>query len=102
VKGFRDIIAHHYFDIDAEQVFWMCKHSLEPLSLTIKKMIEAPIFLCLLRQSSHRCLRRGHAQAARKQSGRHGPTSSPASIELIAEPKSVALRDQVADMLKAG
>jgi uncharacterized protein with HEPN domain len=22
VKGFRDIIAHHYFDIDADQVFW--------------------------------------------------------------------------------
>ncbi len=22
--GFRDIIAHHYFDIDAEQVFWIC------------------------------------------------------------------------------
>ena len=39
VKGFRDIIAHHYFDIDAEQVFWICKHNLEPLSVTIKKMI---------------------------------------------------------------
>jgi uncharacterized protein with HEPN domain len=39
VKGFRDIIAHHYFDIDAEQVFWICKHSLEPLSATIKNMI---------------------------------------------------------------
>jgi uncharacterized protein with HEPN domain len=23
VKGFRDIIAHHYFDIDADQVFWI-------------------------------------------------------------------------------
>lgn len=40
VKGFRDIIAHHYFDIDAEQVFWILKHNLEPLSQTIKKMIE--------------------------------------------------------------
>jgi uncharacterized protein with HEPN domain len=40
VKGFRDIIAHHYFDIDAEQVFWICKHNLEPLSVTIKKMIQ--------------------------------------------------------------
>ena len=39
VKGFRDIIAHHYFDIDAEQVFWICKHNLGPLSVTIKKMI---------------------------------------------------------------
>jgi uncharacterized protein with HEPN domain len=40
VKGFRDIIAHHYFDIDAEQVFWFCKHNLESLSVTIKKMIQ--------------------------------------------------------------
>ncbi len=40
VKGFRDVIAHHYFDIDAEQVFWICKHNLEPLSVTIKKMIQ--------------------------------------------------------------
>jgi len=39
VKGFRDIIAHHYFDIDAEQVFWICKHNLESLSKTIKTMI---------------------------------------------------------------
>ena len=40
VKGFRDIIAHHYFDIDAEQVFWICKHNLAPLSATIGKMIK--------------------------------------------------------------
>lgn len=39
--GFRDIIAHHYFDIDAEQVFWICTHEVGPLSATIKKMIEA-------------------------------------------------------------
>lgn len=39
VKGFRDIIAHHYFDIDAEQVFWICKHNLTPLSAAIKKII---------------------------------------------------------------
>ena len=38
--GFRDIIAHHYFDIDADQVFWICKHELGPLSLAIRKMIE--------------------------------------------------------------
>ncbi|MBR3011608.1 MAG: DUF86 domain-containing protein [Prevotella sp.] len=23
VKGLRDIIAHHYFDIDASQIFWI-------------------------------------------------------------------------------
>ncbi len=38
--GFRDIIAHHYFDIDAEQVFWICRHELEPLSSTVRKMIK--------------------------------------------------------------
>ncbi len=38
--GFRDIIAHHYFDIDAEEVFWICAHEVVPLSTTIKKTIE--------------------------------------------------------------
>jgi len=38
--GFRDIIAHHYFDIDAEQVFWICTHHVGSLSATIKKMID--------------------------------------------------------------
>jgi len=37
--GFRDIIAHQYFDIDAEQVFWVCTRELEPLSSAIRKMI---------------------------------------------------------------
>jgi uncharacterized protein with HEPN domain len=37
--GFRDIIAHHYFDIDAEQVFWICTREVGPLSAAIKRMI---------------------------------------------------------------
>jgi uncharacterized protein with HEPN domain len=37
--GFRDIIAHHYFDIDAEQVFWICENEIESLSLVLEKMI---------------------------------------------------------------
>ncbi|GAB6095255.1 hypothetical protein JCM14469_15070 [Desulfatiferula olefinivorans] len=37
--GFRDIIAHHYFDIDAEQVFWICSHHVEPLLKTLERMI---------------------------------------------------------------
>jgi uncharacterized protein with HEPN domain len=40
VKGFRDIIVHHYFDIDAEQVFWICSHELLPLSEAIKKILQ--------------------------------------------------------------
>ena len=39
LKGFRDIITHHYFDIDAEEVFWICSNELKPLSKTIHKMI---------------------------------------------------------------
>lgn len=38
--GFRDIIAHHYFDIDADQVYWICEHNLESLSGYIKRMIK--------------------------------------------------------------
>lgn len=40
VIGFRDIIAHHYFDIDAEEVFWICDSELSPLSAAIKSMIK--------------------------------------------------------------
>lgn len=38
--GFRDIIVHHYFDIDAEQVAWLCKEKVGPLSTAVKRMIE--------------------------------------------------------------
>lgn len=38
--GFRDIIAHQYFDIDAEQVFWICTHELKPLTAAVHEMIE--------------------------------------------------------------
>lgn len=38
-KGLRDIISHHYFDIDAEEIFLVCKKHIPPLSKTIKKMI---------------------------------------------------------------
>ena len=37
--GFRDIIAHHYFDIDEEQVYWICANNLQPLSNIIKRMV---------------------------------------------------------------
>jgi uncharacterized protein with HEPN domain len=40
VKGFRDIVAHHYFDIDAEQVYWIVSHELKPLSETIQRIIQ--------------------------------------------------------------
>ena len=39
-KGMRDIISHHYFNIDAEEIFWVCKHQMKPLSDTIAKIIK--------------------------------------------------------------
>jgi uncharacterized protein with HEPN domain len=39
--GFRDVIAHQYFDIDAEQVYWICTHGVAPLSATIKEILDA-------------------------------------------------------------
>ncbi len=39
VKGFRDIIAHHYFDIDADQVFWIIRHHLKSLIEIVSVMI---------------------------------------------------------------
>lgn len=40
VMGIRDIITHHYFDIDAEEIFHVCSKEIVPLSLTLKKMIQ--------------------------------------------------------------
>jgi uncharacterized protein with HEPN domain len=38
--GFRDVIAHRYFHIDAEQVWWICTHEVGPLSEAIRRMID--------------------------------------------------------------
>ncbi len=40
VINFRDKISHHYFDIDAEEIFKICKHHLPVLSNTISALIE--------------------------------------------------------------
>ena len=39
VKGMRDIISHHYFDVDAEAIFDVCKNHIPGLSETINKII---------------------------------------------------------------
>jgi len=39
-KGIRDIISHHYFDLDAESIYDVCKNNIEPLLETIDKIIE--------------------------------------------------------------
>ena len=37
-KGMRDIVAHHYFDIDAGEIYFVCDKKLEDLGTTIDKM----------------------------------------------------------------
>ena len=35
VKGMRDIISHHYFDVDPSQVLWIVTNEIEPLKTAI-------------------------------------------------------------------
>ena len=35
IKGMRDIIAHHYFDIDAAQILWIIENEIAPLKKAI-------------------------------------------------------------------
>lgn len=39
-KAMRDIISHHYFDIDAEIIFNACKNKIQPLRDTIRLMLD--------------------------------------------------------------
>ena len=38
-KGMRDIITHHYFDIDAETVFVVCKERIPEMEKVIQKIV---------------------------------------------------------------
>jgi uncharacterized protein with HEPN domain len=38
-KGVRDVISHHYFDIDAEEIYWICDEQIKPMQLTVEKII---------------------------------------------------------------
>ena len=40
VKGMRDVISHHYFDIDAEAIFKVCTDHIEQLAKVIKKIMK--------------------------------------------------------------
>ncbi len=31
IKGIRDVLSHHYFDMDAEVIYHVCQEHLEPL-----------------------------------------------------------------------
>ncbi len=39
VKGMRDIISHHYFDLNAEAVFDVCKNDMRIFKETIEQML---------------------------------------------------------------
>jgi uncharacterized protein with HEPN domain len=39
VKGVRDVIAHQYFEIDAEQIFGICQTDIPALTGTVRRMI---------------------------------------------------------------
>ena len=38
VKGIRDFISHHYFDLDASIIFDICQNNIEHLLITLKKI----------------------------------------------------------------
>lgn len=38
-KGARDIISHHYFDLNAEAVFGICRNDIPTLTATVERMI---------------------------------------------------------------
>lgn len=40
IKGMRDIIAHHYFDVDASQILWIIKNEIAPLKEAIRFFID--------------------------------------------------------------
>jgi uncharacterized protein with HEPN domain len=39
VKGVRDVIAHGYFDVDAEEVFDICRNDIPALIETVRRMV---------------------------------------------------------------
>ncbi len=39
-KGIRDIISHHYFDLDAEEIYYVCETKLPTLKSTVKKILQ--------------------------------------------------------------
>lgn len=39
IMGMRDVVSHHYFDVDAEIVFSVCQRHIEPLAQTVRKIL---------------------------------------------------------------
>ena len=39
-KGMRDIISHHYFDVDAEVIYHVCRNYIDDMGRAVKAMIK--------------------------------------------------------------
>ena len=39
IKGMRDILSHHYFDMNAEAIYNVCTDEIDELHMTLRKMI---------------------------------------------------------------
>jgi len=39
VMGMRDVLTHHYFDLDAEVVYFVCAHHIGTLEQTVAQML---------------------------------------------------------------
>lgn len=39
VMGMRDVISHHYFDLDADVVYTVCTDHIEPLADVVRRML---------------------------------------------------------------
>ncbi len=40
IKGMRDVLSHHYFDINAEAIYNVCVDELDDLHKTVKHIID--------------------------------------------------------------
>jgi len=40
IKGIRDILSHHYFDLDAEVIFNICQNYIDDLIKTVQTMLK--------------------------------------------------------------
>ena len=40
IKGIRDILSHHYFDLDAEVIFNICQNYIDDLIKTVQIMLK--------------------------------------------------------------
>lgn len=41
IRGFRNIVSHDYFGVDAEEVWQIVKNNIPELEIEVKKILEA-------------------------------------------------------------